>query len=99
MKRFDDMTRSEFIEKYDKAIEVLNKMQFIDTDSKAFANILADELGLKDPKTKIVYEWIYLTMSGSWFLASCIMTEEEASNTFNHGEYKKTGRQFEVPCD
>lgn len=90
------MNRSEFKKFYKESHD---KWLRGEIGTANFADVLADELGLKEPKTKIVYEWIYLTISGSWFLASCIMTEEEASNTFKQEQYKKTGRSFEVPCD
>ena len=103
------MTRKDFFKALRKVL-IDNNMKYHGPSGPSYPTVehlndmkiyvdLADELGLKDPKTKIVYEWIYLTISGSWFLASCIMTEEEASNTFKQEQYKKTGRSFEVPCD
>ena len=93
------MTRKEFFERV--ATELIKKKDATMNASRVSQipvySLVADALGLEEPKTKVVYEWIYLTISGSWFLASCIITEEEASNTFKQGEYKKTGRSWEVP--
>lgn len=91
------MTRKEFFETYDRAKAILEKMQF--TDSSSFAIILADELGLKEPKTEIVYEWYFKAEHGLWYLCTTLRTEEQAAKYFRNDTYKKTGRSFVVPCE
>lgn len=65
-------------------------------DMKIYVD-LADELGLKEPQTKIVYEWMYKSKSGGWHISSCLITEEQAAKNFINDSYKKTGRSWEMP--
>lgn len=96
------MTRKEFFEKVATELRMRGEHldRFVPTadlvgDVPVY-NLVADALGLKEPKTKIVYEWIYLGV-GTWHVLSCLMTEDEAGSKYAEGTYKKTGRQWEVP--
>ena len=49
----------------------------------------------KDPKTILVFEWMY-KLADEWFLSSRVLTEEKAKDHFELLKHKKTGRQWEV---
>jgi hypothetical protein len=50
------------------------------------------------PKTKTVYEWMYLAHGNTWILDHGLETESDASKRWKGTPHQKTGRSFEVPA-
>jgi len=90
------MTRKEFKEFYKESHDKWLRGEIGTAD---FSDVLANELGLKEPKTEIVYEWYFKAEHGLWYLCTTLRTEEQAAKYFISDSYKKTGRSFEVPCE
>lgn len=103
------MTRKDFFKALRKVL-IDNNMKYHGPSGPSYPTVehlndmkiyvdLADELGLKEPKTEIVYEWYFKAEHGLWYLCTTLRTEEQAAKYFINDSYKKTGRSWEVPCE
>lgn len=61
--------------------------------------VLADDWEVKEKplKMKTVYEWLVTDSTGEWYLYEYLYTEDEITRRRPQGDYRKTGRSFEVP--